>query len=243
MLRAFVVLAFVVLGPAVASAEAPPAPALTPAPRLSPAPAPAAKAAMEGYFAGEELGGYILAGLGAAGLASGALLYRSSSLRARGASYTLLSVGLLHLAAGVFIYFASDGRIDKFGEQIERDTPAFVTAERKRMAGVSTQFTALKIAEVVLIAGGLTMAGVGWRTDRPRLSGAGLALALEMALTLGFDVWASGRAHDYRDELARLDASASLDRAHDDRAHDDRAHDHPLDRPRPIVMIGHAGTF
>ena len=177
----------------------------------------------------EKLGGYLLAGLGAAGLASGALLYRSSSLRARGASYTLLSVGLLHLAAGVFVYFASDGRIDKFGEQVERDAPAFVTAERKRMAGVSTQFTALKIAEVVLIAGGLTMAGVGWRTDRPRLSGAGLALALEMTLTLGFDVWASRRAHDYRDELAQLDASASLDRTHD--------------RPPSIVMIGHAGTF
>jgi hypothetical protein len=219
------VLAFVVLGPAVASAEEAPASA----PRLAPAPNPAVKAAMEGYFAGEKLGGYILAGLGVAGLASGALLYRSSSLRARGAAYPLLSVGLLHLAAGVFIYIASDGRIDKFGEQIDRDAPAFVTAERKRMAGVSTQFTALKIAEVVLIAGGLTMAGVGWRTDRPRLSGAGAALALEMALTLGFDIWASRRAHDYRDELAQLDVSASLDHAHD--------------RPRPIVMIGHAGTF
>jgi hypothetical protein len=225
MLRACVVLAFVVLGPAAAFAEEPAAPA----PRLQPAPPAAVTAAMEGYFAGEKLGGYILAGLGAAGLASGALLYRSSSLRARGASYTLLSIGLLHLAAGVYVYIASDGRIGKFGEQIERDAPAFVTAERKRMAGVSTQFTVLKIAEVVLIAGGLTMAGVGWRTDRPRLTGAGLALALEMALTLGFDLWASRRAHDYRDELAQLDVSASLDRA--------------SDRPRPIVVIGHAGTF
>jgi hypothetical protein len=233
MLRACVVLAFIVIGPAVALAEeaAPAAPA--PAPRLPPAPNPAVKAAMEDYFAGEKHGGYLLAGLGAAGLASGALLYRSSSLRARGASYTLLSVGLLHLAAGVYVYIASDGRIDKFGTQIERDAPAFVTAERKRMAGVSTQFTVLKVAEIVLIAGGLTMAGVGWRTDRPRLAGAGAALALEMALTLGFDIWASRRAHGYRDELAQLDVSASLD----------RPHDRPHDRPRPIVMLGHAGTF
>jgi hypothetical protein len=62
LLRACVVLAFVVLGPAVASAKE--------APRLSPAPSPAAKAPMEGYFAGEKLGGYIFAGLGVVGLTS-----------------------------------------------------------------------------------------------------------------------------------------------------------------------------
>lgn len=210
MLRACVVLAFIVLGPAIASAEAPAAPA--PTPHMQPAPAPAAaRAAMEGYFAGEQLGGLILAGLGAAGLAAAALLYRSSTRRARGASYTLLAVGLLHLAAGVSVYIASDGRIGKFGDQIKRDAPAFVTAERERMAGVSTQFTVLEIAELALIAGGLAMTGVGRRTHRPRLSGAGLALALEVALTLGFDLWAARRAHDYRDELAQLDASASLE--------------------------------
>lgn len=209
MVRACLVLAFVLLSPSIARADA-----------------PATKAAMEDYFAGEQRGGYILVGLGVAGLASGALLYRSSSLRARGASYPLLSVGVLHLAAGIFIYFSSAGRIDKFGDQIDRDAPAFVKEERKRMKGVSTQFTVLKITELALIAGGLAAAGIGWRTDRPRLSGAGLALALEMALTLGFDIWAARRAHDYRDELARLDVSASLDR-----------------RERPIVMIGHAGVF
>lgn len=229
MLRACVVLALVaVAAPAAFADEAPAA-----APRLPPAPNPSVKAAMEDYFAGEKLGGYILGGLGVAGLASGALLYRSSSLRARGASYTLLSVGLLHLAAGIYVYVASDGRIDKFGAEIDRDASAFVAAERKRMAGVSTQFTVLKITEIVLIAGGLGMAGVGWRTDRPRLAGAGLALALEMALTLGFDLWASGRAHDYRAELARLDPAASLDHPGDRSA----------DRPRPLLMLGHAGTF
>ena len=210
MLRACLVVAFLILGSRIARADA-----------------PAAKAAMEDYFAGEKHGGYALVGLGVAGLASGALLYRSSSLRARGASYPLLTIGLLHLAAGIFIYFSSDRRIDRFGEQIDRDAPAFVKEEGRRMKGVSTQFTVLKITEVALIAGGLAMAGIGWRTARPRLSGAGLALALEMALTLGFDIWAASRAHDYRDELARLDTAASLEPS----------------RERPILMIGHAGAF
>jgi hypothetical protein len=224
MLRACLVLAMAVLGSSPAFAEDVPR---TPPPPPE-APAPATKTAMEDYFAGEKLGGFILAGLGVAGLTSGGLLYRSSSLRARGASYPLLTVGLLHLAAGIFIYVASDRRIDKFGEQIDRDAPAFVTAERARMAGVSRQFTILKIVEVTLIAGGLTMAGIGWRTDRPRLLGAGLALALEMGLTLGFDIWAAGRAHDYRGALDRLGGAVSLERSVED---------------RPIVMIGHTGTF
>lgn len=219
MLRAFLVVAFILSAASIASAEAPMPP--------PPADAASVKAAMEDYFAGEKRGGFILMGLGAGGLASGVLLYRSSSLRAKGASYPLLTIGLLHLAAGIFVYVSSNGRIDKFGDQIDKDAPAFVREERKRMKGVSTQFTVLKIAEIALIAGGLTMAGVGWRTDRPRLAGAGLAIALEMALTLGFDIWAGRRAHDYRDELARLDVSASLD----------------TQRHRPIVMIGHSGTF
>jgi len=65
--------------------------------------------------------------------------------------------------------------------------------------------------EVVLIAGGLTMAGIGHRTDRPRLKGAGLALAAEMGLTLGFDIFAARRAHTYRDELAAVDVQATVD--------------------------------
>jgi hypothetical protein len=120
MVRACLVVAFVLLAPRIAAADAPDQ-------------AVAVTDAMEGYFAGEQQGGYILAGLGVAGLASGVLLYRSSSLRARGASYPLLTIGLLHLAAGIFVYVASSGRIDKFGDQIERDAQAFVKEERRRM--------------------------------------------------------------------------------------------------------------
>ena len=79
------------------------------------------------------------------------------------------------------------------------------------MKGVSTQFTALKIAELVIATGGLTMAGIGWRTDRPRLKGAGLALAAEMMLTFGFDIFAARRARDYRAALAQVDVHSGID--------------------------------
>lgn len=169
------------------------------------------KAAMEDYFAGEKTGGLTLVGMGVGGLVAGGLLFRSSNLTAKGMSYPLLTVGLLHVAAGVFVYTASNKRIDDFGAKIENDPQAFVTDERKRMAGVSTQFTVLKIVEVVLIAGGLAMAGIGHKTDRPRLKGAGLAIALEIGLTLGFDFVAARRAHGYRAELAAIDVQAGID--------------------------------
>jgi len=169
------------------------------------------QAAMEDYFAGEKRGGLTLVGFGAAGLLAGGLMVRSSNLTLRGASYPLLGVGVLHLAAGIFVYVSSANRIDTFTGEIESDPTAFVARERPRMRGVSTQFTVLKIVEIVLIAGGLTMAGIGHRTDRPRLKGAGLAIAAEMGLTLGFDIFAARRAHSYRDELAALDVQASID--------------------------------
>ncbi len=166
---------------------------------------------MEDYFAGEKLGGFTLMGMGAAGLLGGGLMLRSRYLTLKGASYPLLGIGVLHMAAGIFIYLSSDKRIDQFAGEIETDPAAFVARERSRMRGVSTQFTVLKVVEIVLIAGGLTMAGIGHRTDRPRLKGAGLALAAEMTLTLGFDIWAARRAHSYRDELAAVDVQASID--------------------------------
>jgi hypothetical protein len=171
----------------------------------------ATREAMHDYFAGEQRGGYILIGMGAAGLLAGGLLYRQGSLTARGASYPLLGMGVLHIAAGIFINVSSARRVDKLDAEIDRDRVAFVRNESKRMAGVSTQFTALKIAELVIATGGLTMAGVGWRTDRPRLKGAGLAIAAEMLLTFGFDILAARRAHDYRGELAQVDVSSAID--------------------------------
>jgi hypothetical protein len=167
--------------------------------------------AMDDYFAGEQRGGFTLVGFGAAGLVAGGLMVRSSNPTLKGASYPLLGVGVLHLAAGIFVYASSARRVDMFTDLIAKDPSAFVAAERPRMRGVSTQFTVLKIVEVVLIAGGLTMAGIGHRTDRPRLKGAGLAIAAEMGLTLGFDIVAARRAHTYRDELAAVDVQASVD--------------------------------
>jgi hypothetical protein len=185
------------------------------APAIAAADGARARAAMTTYFEGEIRGGYVLIGLGVAGVVAGGALYRKGTPTARGASYPLLGVGLAHAVAGIYVGIASHRRIDSFSDQIERDPSAFVAAESERMAGVSRTFTALKVVELVLVGGGLAAAGVGWRTDRPRLRGAGLALALEATLTLGFDVVAAQRATRYRDGLADAHVAVWLDPAGD----------------------------
>ena len=56
-----------------------------------------------------------------------------------------------------------------------------------------------------LIAGGAGLAYWGYRQGHRRVEGAGIGIAIEAALTLGFDIWASSRANDYRDKLGKLE--------------------------------------
>ena len=161
------------------------------------------QAAMTEYFSGEKRGGLVLAGMGVAGAGAGAALFATSDggTVERGLSYPLLGMGAAHLAAGVFVYLASRGREGTFASEIARDPRAWSARERKRMAGVSRQFEVLEVVEVVLIAGGLTIGGVGHATDRPQLAGIGYGLAIEAAATLVFDVVAAQRAYRYRGAL------------------------------------------
>jgi hypothetical protein len=182
---------------------------------------------MARYFAGEKIGGYVLMGMGTVGLVTGAYLITRSNLTMKGASYPALGIGVLHLAAGIYINLASAKRVDEFSEQIGRDPEAFVERESKRMRAVSTQFTVLKIVECVLIAGGVTTFVVARKRDRPRLAGAGLAVAIEMGATLAFDFTAAARASEYRERLAEVA--------------DDQA---GVDTPSPgTVMLVHTGVF
>ncbi len=164
------------------------------------------RAVMLDYFAKEKRGGLLLVGMGAGGLTAGGLLYlRGSSDLTKGMSYPLLGLGVAHVAAGIFVHVASDRRVEDFSKTIATDPQAFTTAERTRMKGVSTTFTALKIVEVVLIACGLTTAYFAHRSDRKTLEGVGYGVAIEAGLTLGFDILASRRAYDYRNDLAAVD--------------------------------------
>ena len=163
-----------------------------------------AKAVMQDYFDGEKTGGYVLVGMGIAGIASGTFLLEADCPVRVGMSYPLLAVGALHVAAGVYIGIASDNRITDFSREIDRDGQAWVERERDRMDGVQTQFTVLKLVELGLIAGGAGVAYWAYRNGRPKLEGAMVGIAIEAAATLAFDIWASRRADGYADDLGSL---------------------------------------
>ena len=176
------------------------------------------RAAMNDYFDGEINGGWTLMGMGAVGLGTGVYLYVDEGAIARGASYVALGMGTVHLAAGIYVNVASRIRKRVYATAIDKAPGPWRVMEERRMRGVSTQFFILKIVEGVLIAGGATMAVVGHRQDRPRLEGAGYALAAEAAATLIFDIVAARRAHRYRE---RLSTNVAIDAA-----------------GQPVIMLG-----
>ncbi|MDQ3334464.1 MAG: hypothetical protein M4D80_04840 [Myxococcota bacterium] len=163
--------------------------------------------AMEDYLAGEINGGWILTGMGVGGLITGGVLIAGDGDRAQGASYVTFGFGAAHLIAGVYVNVASRVRRRVYRIAINKAPQVWVEVESQRMKGVSTQLLVLKIVEVVLIAGGGTMAYLGNTKERPQLEGAGYALAAEAAATLLFDIVASRRASRYR---ARLSQSSML---------------------------------
>jgi hypothetical protein len=170
-----------------------------------PDPAPALSA-MKTYFKGEIIGGFTLIGMGAAGIGTGVGLYLAGddNQALRGASYPALSIGVLHVAAGIFVGLGSVKRVKKFGTDITVDAEGWIEREQKRMKGVSTQFLVLEIVEGVGIAGGITMAAIGAQQDRPLLTGIGIALAVELGATLVFDIVAARRAKRYRSALGGI---------------------------------------
>jgi succinate dehydrogenase/fumarate reductase flavoprotein subunit len=119
----------------------------------------------------------------------------------RGAGYPILGFGIAHLAAGVFIQVTSRVRRRVFDVAIDRAPDAWARVEAARMRGVSKQFLALKIAWVALAAGGIAMAVIARREDRPTLEGVGYGLAIDAGATLVFDIFAARRAHRYRSAL------------------------------------------
>jgi hypothetical protein len=164
-----------------------------------------AKSIMRSYFDGEKSGGYVLLGLGITGIATGTFLLKDDCKVRQGMSYPLLAVGALHVVAGVYIGMVSDNRINDFNHEIDVDGQAWTERERDRMDGVSTQFTVLKLVEVGLIAGGAGLAYYGYQKGHQRVEGAGIGIAIEAAVTLAFDLWASRRANAYADRLDKLE--------------------------------------
>ena len=182
------------LPPAPAAALDPGAPSLTPQQA-------ALDARMRTYFAGEKNEGWAWLGVSLAATGASAGLMAASGDAAHGASYPLVDVGLVQLAASIYLLVHTGTQIDDRAAQIRRDPCAFLDTETKRMHGVLTRLHIATLVEALALAGGAGMAGAGATEHRDFLQGAGWGLVAQSVTMLVFDGFAATRAEEYERDL------------------------------------------
>ena len=155
------------------------------------------------YFFGERRGALLLLVLGGAALLAALLLLALGGPgAARGLAVPLGAIALVELAVGWTVFARTDARMAALSRQLESDPGGYRDAELARMRRVAAGFRLFKLAEVLVVAGGLVLAVV--YRDRRALFAAGAGCILQGLLLLVVDGAAEERARDYVAALRRL---------------------------------------
>ncbi len=168
-----------------------------------------AQDAMHAYFLGEKQQGYFWGGIGLFALSAGGYAFARRTEFSRGFAYPMMAVGLIQLAVGVVLLVRSDAQIAALDKTFGDGARGFRDAELERIRRVNRTFLILEIAEAVLIAGGIGLAGVGASRGNDTMKGVGLGLALQATAMLALDGVASHRAHIYQSALERFDVAVT----------------------------------
>jgi hypothetical protein len=146
------------------------------------------------------LGPFLGAGL-ATGVAGG-LLVASGTTLDRSAGWPLLTVGALELVAGLIFGLSSFGREDERAAALLADRAGFLTAERARVARITSRFQPILLAvEAAITLGGGVTAGVGALQRNDTLLGVGLGLAVQGLVLFLLDWAVLDRAQAYETAL------------------------------------------
>jgi len=159
--------------------------------------------AIDGYFAGEKAEGWVFLGFGVAAAGAGTAFFFSGDDTLRGASYPVVGISLIQIAAGVVLLLRTDGQVAKLKRDLQKRPGQVKNQELDRMRKVNREFGWLKIAETSLFAGGVALAAAGSAKNSPVTSGVGAGLAAQSAAMLWFDLFAERRAQRYTDVLER----------------------------------------
>lgn len=149
------------------------------------------------YFEGERQAGLLCAALGAASLGAALWAWRHGDAF-RWAMVPLLAVGLVQLGVGVGLTLRTPPQVAALERDLASgaaDAPAARARELARMERVSKSFRLIEAAEVALLVAGavVTLA----LRERATWVGIAMALCIEAAVMLAFDVFAEERAHAY----------------------------------------------
>jgi len=157
---------------------------------------------MHEFFVTERESGALLLNTGLAAGVLGAALRVQDSQIAQGASYAVFAVALVEIGAGILL-MNSHARERKSVAARERAPIAFAASERVRMKRIDLQYKLVEIFEGLVMASGVTLAGVGGASHRDMLAGAGLGLILQGGVLLTLDLNAHRHARRYQATLAR----------------------------------------
>jgi hypothetical protein len=142
------------------------------------------------YFTGEKQAGLLLAGLGVLGLAAAALFFQQR-WGLRSFAVTLAAFALIELGIGVGLYFRTEPQVTRLVGQLSSEPGRFLADESARMQRVQRNFRVILLVElsVIVVAG---VAAYALRL-RPGPSGVALALLINAAVLLAFDIVAERR--------------------------------------------------
>jgi len=143
------------------------------------------------YFIGEKRAALILVVAGIVALATAIALVATRSSY-RGMAVPLGLVALFELGIGVVLLTRTDAQIAALLDQFARVPANMARAELARMGPVMRIFVIVKIAELLVLAGGVILTYAARRSDFAFAAGVGCVA--QAGLLLVFDLFAERRA-------------------------------------------------
>ena len=150
------------------------------------------------YFQAEKAGGVILCVIGVAALVASILVWRGGWIF-RAIAFPLGLVALAQIGVGAVLVARTDKQVAALKKGLAEEEATTRAKEIARVEKVNVSFRWIELAEVALLAIGVTLA-VFFRS-RPTVTGIGMGIMLQSSLMLVFDLVAEQRAHVYLDWL------------------------------------------
>lgn len=161
--------------------------------------------AVELYFRGERVTGYVLIPVGVIAVAAALYLWRvHGAPTAKGMAVPLAIIGLGMAIGGPLLARTVDARHDRLSARFAEDPAAPVAGELARIEKVNSNWKSLKIAWAALAALAFVLV---FAASREWVHGVALVLLMAAAALMVLDTFAERRAQIYESQLRALAGS------------------------------------
>lgn len=171
---------------------------------------------LRSYYGGERTSAYVVAGLGAASVGSGAYLVTRDSDFARGLGWPLLTMGALEGVGAVFYAFEVGSEIEHYEGLLDSDPARFKREELEHIDGTTSRFVFYRATELALTLGGAGIATYGFAADKDLWKGIGIGVTAIGLPFLIIDTINNTRAQRYQDQVSAFSPGVSVKLQHRD---------------------------